>query len=128
MVSIECDNMCREALLAFAGHFFVSTFTMADAGVHVGFLTGKNKSLYTLRDERDSFDDIKYLMSHLDKSTRATKEGHDDFMDTIRWLITAIKDCLPRAVSNKALRMHEWVDLLKWWFDEVDKELKLEIE
>ena len=125
ITNIDFSNMCREAILAFAGHFFISAFTMADAGVHVGFLTGKNKSLYRLSDEKDAIDDIKYIMSYLDKSHRATKDGHKSFMDDIRWEITAIKDCLPRTVSNKALRKHEWVDLLKWWFEEVEKELKV---
>ena len=64
-------------------------------------------------------------MSYLDKSIRATKDGHENFMETLRWEITAIKESLQRAVKNKALRSHEWVDLLKWWFDEVDKELKV---
>ena len=35
------SNMCRESLLAFAGHSFINAFTLADAWVQVGFLTGK---------------------------------------------------------------------------------------
>ena len=119
------SNMCREALLAFAGHSFINVFTLADAWVQVGFLTGKNKSLYTRSDKRYDLDDVKGFMSYLDKSIRATKDGHENFMETLRWEITAIKESLQRAVKNKALRSHEWVDLLKWWFDEVDKELKV---
>ena len=120
---IECDKMCREALIIFAGHFFISAFTMADAGVQVAALTGKSKSLYTPRDERDAIDDIKELKKHVPNSWRATPDGHDDFMETLRWIIPNLTEVLQRAVKNKALRKHEWIDLLKWWFKEAEIEL-----
>ena len=124
---VYCSNMCREAILTFAGHFFINSFTLADAGVHVAYLTGAKKSLYTHRDEKNQLEDIKEFKKYLPNAIGATKDFHDDFKDTIDWIIPNLSDCLRRAVKNKALQSHEWVDLLKWWFDEVHKEFYSEV-
>ena len=125
----DCSNMCREAIIVFAGHSFINTFTLADAGVHVAALTGsKRKSLFLRSDEKAGLEEIRSYKKQLDKASEAGKAYHDDFMDTLRWIIPNLSSLVKRAVENKALNYHEWVDLLEWWFDVANKELQRVVE
>ena len=120
--------MCKEAILAFAGHDFIRIFSIAEVGYNAAILDGKKKSFYTHTDEKKNLACIKDYKKQFEKANETINPYHEHFLDKYKWIIPVLIEELQRAIKNKAIISHEWLKLLEWWFEEVNLEFKREIK
>ena len=121
---IDCSNMCREATLAFAGHYFISAFSMASACTKYAALRGRSKSIYTSSDEKRAIEQIKHLKKCSKTALPTIEDIHDSFIKDLKEVtLPKVIKTLKSATESHALKNQEWRDLLKWWFEAVNAEL-----
>lgn len=120
--------MCKEAILTFMGHDFIRIFSIADTGYNAAILNGEKKSYYTGYDERKDLRGIKEYIEEFEYADETINPYHDNFMDKIKWIISVLSEELHRAVKNKAIKNREWLDLLKWWFDNIKIEFDRKLD
>ena len=120
---IDCSNMCKEAILAFAGHYFIQAFAMASACTKYAELRGKSKSIYTSSDEKKAIEQIKHFKKCSKTADRTIEDMHDTFIKDLKNItLPKVIKTLKSATESHALKNQEWHDLLEWWFEAVNAE------
>ena len=124
---IDCSDMCKEATLAFAGHYFIQAFAMASACTDYAALTGQSNSFYTSSDEKKAIEQIKHFKKCSKTALHALEDIHESFIKDLKNVtLPRVLETLKSATESHALKRPEWCDLLKWWFDAVNAEIAAE--